>query len=92
MYSEVIKNRAIVHYKYFLKSIRKVVLMDNVAFHKTKAVRDYIQTTKSIILFVPPYSPDYNPIEMVFFKAQGSIQVLRSGNERCCSISHRHYK
>ena len=65
----------------FLKSLNlanSTVLMDNVAFHKTKTVRDYIQTTKSTILFVPPYSPDYNPIEMVFSKLKAVYRSLEN--------------
>ncbi len=55
----------------FLQSLNlknNTLLMDNVAFHKTKVVKDYVTSTESNILFVPPYSPDYNPIELAFSK------------------------
>lgn len=43
-----------------------IILMDNVAFHKTKPVRSLIQDAGHRLLFTPPYSPDTNPIENVF--------------------------
>ncbi len=44
------------------------LLMDNVSFHKTKNVRVYVAGTNSSILLIPPYSPEYNPIELAFSK------------------------
>lgn len=55
----------------FLKSLNlkeSTLLMDNVAFHKTRAVKEYIASIKSNILFTPPYSPEFNPIELAFSK------------------------
>ena len=42
------------------------ILMDNVAFHKTKLVQSLIREAGHRLLFTPPYSPDTNPIENVF--------------------------
>ena len=42
------------------------ILMDNVAFHKTKLVQSLIREAGHSLLFTPPYSPDTNPIENVF--------------------------
>lgn len=46
--------------------------MDNVSFHKCKEIRETIEKTNNEILFIPPYSPELNPIEEVFsmFKAK----------------------
>jgi transposase len=44
----------------------RAILMDNVAFHKTKAVKEVMKKANFSEWFVPPYSPDYNPIEYVF--------------------------
>ena len=48
----------------FLKTIhlppKTVLIMDNVAFHKSKGVLEYLQKIDCIPLFIPPYSPDYN--------------------------------
>ncbi len=46
------------------------VLLDNAAIHRTHAVRLAAQSRNFKLLFIPPYSPEYNPIELVF----GSIK------------------
>ena len=56
-----------------------VVVMDNLAPHKAPAVRRLIETAGAMLLRLPPYSPDFNPIEMAFSKAKG---VLRSMAQR----------
>ena len=43
-----------------------VVIMDNAAFHKSAKTRELIESTGAILLFLPPYSPDLNPIECDF--------------------------
>src|ERR1700675_416123 len=45
-----------------------VVIMDNLAAHKSKAAEKSIKARGAWILFLPPYSPDLNPIEMAFSK------------------------
>ena len=42
--------------------------MDNLGSHKGKAVRQLIRSAGARLLFLPPYSPDLNPIEQVFAK------------------------
>ena len=42
------------------------VIMDNAAFHKTKATRDLFENSSFNLLYLPPYSPDLNPIEQDF--------------------------
>lgn len=49
-----------------LPSSTKAILMDNVAFHKSKEVRDLLESKNLMPLFIPPYSPRCNPIEEVF--------------------------
>jgi transposase len=46
------------------------VLMDNVAFHHSKRVVENLHSKRARPLFIPPYSPEYNPIEMVFSKVK----------------------
>lgn len=43
-----------------------VVIMDNATFHKSAATRKLIRKTGARLLFLPPYSPDLNPIEQTF--------------------------
>src|SRR3954466_15903624 len=45
-----------------------IVMMDNLPVHKVPAVRKAIEAAGAQLLFLPPYSPDLNPIEMVFAK------------------------
>jgi transposase len=54
----------------FLKSIDlpiyTIILLDNVSFHHSKCIVDYAKEKKWILLYTPPYSPWFNPIENVF--------------------------
>jgi transposase len=45
-----------------------VVILDNLGSHKAKAARDAVRAQGAHMLFLPPYSPDLNPIEQVFAK------------------------
>ena len=45
---------------------QSILIMDNAAFHKTALTRELIQQAGHTLLFLPPYSPDYNPIEQDF--------------------------
>jgi transposase len=46
----------------------QVVVFDNLAAHKTAAVTDLIEARGCQVLYLPPYSPDFNPIELAFAK------------------------
>lgn len=56
-----------------------VVIMDNLSSHKAPAVRTAIEAAGARLLFLPPYSPDFNPIEMAFSKLKA---YLRKAAER----------
>ncbi len=43
-----------------------ILLMDNAAFHKTAKTRTLIEQAGHTLLYLPPYSPDFNPIEQDF--------------------------
>lgn len=43
-----------------------IVVMDNLPAHKVKGVRDILEKTGAQLCYLPPYSPDLNPIENVF--------------------------
>lgn len=45
-----------------------VVIRDNVAFHKSERAEELVRARGAWLLFLPPYSPDLNPIEMAFSK------------------------
>ena len=56
-----------------------IVIMDNLGSHKGIAVRRAIRTAGARLFFLPPYSPDLNPIEQVFAKLK---TLLRKAAER----------
>ena len=51
-----------------------VVIMDNLPAHKGTAVRHAIEATGARLLFLPPYSPDFNPIENAFSKLKALLR------------------
>jgi len=56
-----------------------VVIMDNLPAHKVAGVRAIIEKAGARLLYLPPYSPDLNPIEMMFAKLKA---LLRKAKER----------
>ena len=57
----------------------QVVVMDNLSAHKGHKVRELIERKRCELLYLPPYSPDLNPIEEAFSKIKG---VLRKAQAR----------
>jgi transposase len=51
-----------------------VVVMDNLAAHKVAGVREAIAAGGASILYLPPYSPDLNPIEQMFAKLKALLR------------------
>ena len=51
-----------------------IVIMDNLGSHKGQAVRSAIESVGAQLLFLPPYSPDLNPIEQVFAKLKALLR------------------
>jgi transposase len=68
-----------------------IVVMDNLGSHKGASVRAAIEAAGARLLYLPPYSPDFNPIENAFSKlkallrtaAQRSVEGLWSAIGRC---------
>lgn len=54
-----------------------VVVLDNLAVHKQPEVRAAIEAAGARIRFLPPYSPDFNPIEMAFAKLKAFLRAAR---------------
>jgi len=53
-----------------------VVVMDNLSSHKRARTRELIEAAGAELEYLPPYSPDLNPIEMVFAKVKGLLRSL----------------
>lgn len=56
-----------------------IVVMDNLSAHKAAGIRDAIGAAGATLMFLPPYSPDFNPIENAFAKLKA---LLRAKAER----------
>ena len=56
-----------------------IVVMDNLSAHKVSGVRELIENAGAELLYLPPYSPDFNPIEMCWSKFK---QLLRTAKAR----------
>ena len=54
---------------------KQIIIMDNASIHKSKELRELIEKEGHFLLFLPPYSPDFNPIEKIF----GVIKRLLKG-------------
>jgi transposase len=59
-----------------------IVVMDNLPAHKAAGIREAIEKTGATLSFLPPYSPDFNPIENDFAKLKA---MLRARAERSIS-------
>jgi transposase len=68
-----------------------IIIMDNLSSHKAPAIRDAIEAAGAELLFLPPYSPDFNPIEKGILKAQSpSAQSGRADHPRSVGRDRPH--
>ena len=64
-----------------------VVVLDNLAAHKQPEVRVAIEQAGAWLRFLPPYSPDFNPIEMAFAKLKAFFRAIRPRTfEHVCEL------
>lgn len=54
----------------------QVVIMDNAAFHKSQETKKLIETAGCRIFFLPPYSPDLNPIEQLWANMKKKVRGI----------------
>ena len=55
-----------------------VVVMDNLRCHKVKGVIEAIKNVGAHVLYLPPYSPDFNPIEMMWSKIKAILRKVKA--------------
>ena len=63
--------------KYFLAPVLRqgdIVVMDNLASHKVKGVKEAIEQAGATVRYLPAYSPDLNPIEQAFAKLKAALR------------------
>ena len=53
-----------------------IVIMDNLPAHKSASIREAIENVGAELRFLPPYSPDFNPIEMAFSKFKSILKKI----------------
>jgi transposase len=64
-----------------------VVVLDNLAVHKQPEVRAAIEHVGAHLRFLPPYSPDFNPIELAFAKLKALMRAARPRNfDQVCGL------
>ena len=57
------------------RNIHSVVIMDNCSVHHISEVTKAIRDVGSLLIFLPPYSPDFNPIEELFSKVKLNLKA-----------------
>ena len=53
-----------------------IVVMDNLSSHKVAGIREAIEAAGGTVRYLPPYSPDLNPIEMIFSKLKALLRKI----------------
>ena len=53
-----------------------VVIMNNCSIHHVPGIKEMIEGVGALLLFLPPYSPDFNPIEEAFSKVKGALRRM----------------
>ena len=63
-----------------LPSLRRgdIVLMDNLSSHKSSRIRQLIESVGARLEFLPPYSPDLNPIELCWSKVKTVLRTAKA--------------
>ena len=54
----------------------QVVVLDNLGAHLRPTVRELVEATGALLVYLPPYSPDLNPIESMFSKLKAALRAL----------------
>lgn len=75
---------------YLVPNLRQgdIVVMDNLGSHKVSGVAELIQSAGASLMYLPPYSPDFNPIEKMWAKLKARFRKLklRSGDLLCAAV------
>jgi transposase len=71
-------------------TIGDTVIMDNLPAHKVAGVREAIEAVGAKLVYLPPHSPDFNPIEMAFskFKVVMCAAAARTLDDLCTAAKH----
>jgi len=72
------KNILLEYMKTFNFPKNTIIIMDNVSFHHSKIIKNYVETKNWKLLYIPPYSPDFNPIENIFSKIKNHYRKYKN--------------
>jgi len=64
-----------------------IVIMDNLTSHKVKGVVDQITAAGASVIYLPPYSPDLNPIEMMWSKMKAYLRKVKARTKESLEIA-----
>jgi len=64
-----------------------IVIMDNLTSHKVKGVIDPIIAAGASVIYLPPYSPDLNPIEMMWSKMKAYLRKVKAQTKESLEIA-----
>lgn len=71
--------------KYFLTPVLRpgdIVIMDNLSSHKASCIVEAIEAAGAEVWYLPPYSPDFNPIEQMWSKVKNHLRSLAARTKR----------
>ena len=70
--------------KFLLPTLNKgdAVILDNLSAHKCKEIRELIESVGAELWYLPPYSPDLNPIEKMWSKIKAILRALKVRTEK----------
>ncbi len=58
-----------------------IVVMDNLSSHKASDIREHIEGAGAYLWYLPPYSPDFNPIEQMWSKVKNALRTAGARTE-----------
>ncbi len=61
-----------------METMNSVVVLDNCSIHHVREADEVLQDAGVIIQYLPPYSPDYNPIEEAFPKVKSAMKAMET--------------
>jgi len=64
-----------------------IVMMDNLSSHKVSGVAQAVETVGATVCYLPPYSPDLNPIELMWSKVKAYLRKLKDKSKEALQIA-----
>ncbi|WP_092743995.1 transposase [Hymenobacter psychrophilus] len=66
-----------------------VLVLDNLSVHKLPGVVDWLAERGVEVLFLPPYSPDFSPVEQAWSKLKTALRAAQARTGACPAASHQ---